>query len=340
MYDGNDCFSTEIVVPDLASYAVSWSGDTTFCTEEGTVLSVTGNYDALYWDDMPSGDMMNFYESGTHILRAVFASGCERIDTITITDARPVLSISGDTLLCLGETALITASGSYDEVLWDGIIGGDAQAYTSTGDYEVEAITDEGCSIIRSFHIEVYEPISVTISDGADTLEMLAGSSLPLSLSIGTAYEPYTIGWNAAPGLSCTTCADPMASPLSTQVYTATITGTMSGCTSTDNVVIKVKDTSCRPLIPTAFSPNGDGINDDFRIFMNEDCLYDKISLAIYNRWGKKILTREDFQSGDALWDGSQGSNKADVAVYVYQLSIILLTGETTVHKGNITVVR
>ena len=204
----------------------------------------------------------------------------------------------------------------------------------------VEAITDEGCSIIRSVHIEVYEPISVTISDGADTLEMLVGSSLPLSLSIGTNAEPYTISWNPAPSLSCTTCADPIVSPLSTQVYTATITGTLSGCTSTDDVVIKVKDTTCRPLIPSAFSPNGDGVNDDFRIFMNEDCLYDKISLAIYNRWGKKIFAREDFQSGDALWDGSQGSNKADLAVFVYQLTIIVPTGETTVHKGNISLIR
>ena len=51
--------------------------------------------------------------------------------------------------------------------------------------------------------------------------------------------------------------------------------------------------------IPTAFSPNGDGVNDVFAIHF--PCVPDKFELTILNRWGEEIFKSDDFTVG---WNG------------------------------------
>ena len=53
----------------------------------------------------------------------------------------------------------------------------------------------------------------------------------------------------------------------------------------------------------TGFSPNGDGINDYFTFEGLEN--YPKNTLEVYNRWGNRILKRENYQGN---WDGTWGA--------------------------------
>jgi hypothetical protein len=68
--------------------------------------------------------------------------------------------------------------------------------------------------------------------------------------------------WNADPTLSCTRCSDPVASPLTTTVYHVTNTST-EGCQVTDEFKLVVLN-DAEVFVPTAFTPNGDGLNDYF----------------------------------------------------------------------------
>lgn len=67
---------------------------------------------------------------------------------------------------------------------------------------------------------------------------------------------------------------------------------------------------------PNAFTPNGDGLNDDFRISLFRPC--DTYSLNIFNRWGQEVFSSGD--AANAVWDGTFHGAAAEQGVYVYLL--------------------
>ncbi len=82
-------------------------------------------------------------------------------------------------------------------------------------------------------------------------------------------------------------------------------------CTITDSIEVK---NYCNPTyfyIPNTFTPNGDGLNDVFKI--RGEFLY-VVKLRIYNRWGEEIFETSDPEKG---WDGSGKNGPAPVDIYV-----------------------
>lgn len=107
------------------------------------------------------------------------------------------------------------------------------------------------------------------------------------------------------------------------------------GCVNKDSVLITVIYNNILDL-PTAFSPNGDGVNDVFRIvrWLNVSSLTE---FAVYNRWGQRVFFSNSLTDG---WDGTFQGRSADVGVYVW--FITLRTGDDKVVslKGNVTLLR
>jgi gliding motility-associated-like protein len=106
-----------------------------------------------------------------------------------------------------------------------------------------------------------------------------------------------------------------------------------SGCVIRDSVrLILLPDLL---LIPTAFSPNNDGVNDLFRP-LNKNL--NKIVFQVFNRWGEKIYETDVIGDG---WDGTFKGRKQDLGVYAWQAEY-QLTGQTKTLSisGNVTLVR
>lgn len=93
--------------------------------------------------------------------------------------------------------------------------------------------------------------------------------------------------------------------------------------------------------IPNAFSPNNDGVNDFFTIYGGAD-LSEVTTLRIFDRWGARVFTAEDFLPGDQTggWDGEFGGRPAPAGVYVYQAQIVFEDGRTRLVSGAVTLVR
>jgi gliding motility-associated-like protein len=66
-----------------------------------------------------------------------------------------------------------------------------------------------------------------------------------------------------------------------------------------DTVVVQYRDINCRFFLPTAFTPNEDGLNDRYKPITYG---VDEMEYRIYNRWGEKIY---EGVAGDAGWDGT-----------------------------------
>lgn len=114
-------------------------------------------------------------------------------------------------------------------------------------------------------------------------------------------------------------------------IYSVTITNVCDTITRT----VEVTERNCHFFFPTAFSPNGDGLNDLARL-VGDASVVDDFTLRIYNRWGEAVFQTNDATKG---WDGYYKGQKAEVGTYYY-LVRYKYDGEEELLKGDLMLVR
>ncbi len=122
----------------------------------------------------------------------------------------------------------------------------------------------------------------------------------------------FTYSWSPTTALDNATAPNPVASPTTTQEYTLTAT-TSLGCAGTGKVNVVVYE----PVyIPTAFTPNGDAMNDTWELRGLEN--YPNPEVQIFNRWGNIIF----YSKGKyASFDGKDSNNLLPEGIYVYKIN-------------------
>lgn len=116
--------------------------------------------------------------------------------------------------------------------------------------------------------------------------------------------------WSPSSQLSDPNIFKPIVNPLHTTTFVLTLTDEHS-CSSKDSVVINVI-----VPIPSAITPNGDGVNDYFLIDKIED--YPQNSLSIFNRWGNMVYKESPYKNS---WNGkSIGGHELPDEIYYYAL--------------------
>jgi gliding motility-associated-like protein len=167
--------------------------------------------------------------------------------------------------------------------------------------------TAAGCSDTASGLIEVGAvPL---VNAGPDAI-LVRGGQVILSGAVQAATAAQ-IQWLPPDGLSDPTSLAPIARPAQTTTYTLTAT-TALGCTAGDAMVVTVLQ---QPIIPTAFSPNGDGINDTWLIRGIEG--YEGLRLLIFDRYGREVHRAG---GSDAPWNGTQKGQPVPAGLYYYLL--------------------
>ena len=126
------------------------------------------------------------------------------------------------------------------------------------------------------------------------------------------------ISWSPSSGLDNPFSPFPMASPTETTNYTVSFDhGT---CVSQDEILVSVlseADIDCQEiLLPNAFTPNEDGLNDRYGI-SNHFILEDLLRFEIFDRWGLKVFETNNKLS---LWDGTYKNSKMPPGTYVYKI--------------------
>ena len=94
--------------------------------------------------------------------------------------------------------------------------------------------------------------------------------------------------------------------------------------------------------MPTAFSPNSDGNNDELIVFATSDV--ERIELfQIFNRWGEMMYEERDFlpANPDKSWDGTHENKPMNTQVFVWRMQYrIRSSGELRVIWGDVTLLR
>jgi gliding motility-associated-like protein len=109
----------------------------------------------------------------------------------------------------------------------------------------------------------------------------------------------------------------------------------INGCKAEDTVTINV-NTSTDIFIPNAFTPNNDGVNDQFKMFGELSNIY-FLDISVFDRWGEKV-----FESNDPNfeWDGTYRGEPAPIGVYIYVATAVFNNGSHRDFKGSVTLLR
>lgn len=350
---GFDCADTAIITVNLY-YSLNADFDfTAFCSGEPVEFfdqSVSEHAgDIVSWDwSFDDGDTETdqnpehaYDEGGTYDVMLVVTteSGCT--DTITI----PVALLSGPDAdfdvddVCLNEaaefdnTTTFPADVTIDNYAWEFGDGDNSSAtdpdhfYPDAGTYTITLIatSTNGCSDTITQTIDIGELPNANAGID-DTVTYLDTYTLN-----GTGNGDFY--WTPIELVSDPFSANPTIRPPLTQTYILEVTSP-DGCVGYDTVTIFVKDITVAE-VPNAFSPNGDGINDE--IFVLSHSVGSLLEYSIYNRWGQQVFTTNSLTVG---WDGTVNGKEAEVGVYGYVVRLKDFNGADVMRKGNITLVR
>jgi gliding motility-associated-like protein len=281
----------------------------------------------------------------TEILTA--STGCDSILIITTAiNGIPELFLE-DAYACAGEAAFLDAfalqEGTYR---WQDGSTGFGLEVTEPGTYTVTFTDNNGCvasSSASAFFTDIEIDLQIFVAEelllSSDPLKVWEGSAIEMEAVVSTTPFNYQIIWNGGPEIGDTTYN-----------YIATVDETFRvavidslGCFGTASIDITVQP--IQVYVPSAFSPNGDQINDLFGVYTSPNVA--EMRLQLFSRTGGTVFDERLSPTGlldqgivwDA-WNGSYRGRRLNPQVFAYQLWYRAIQGEWKNISGDVTMVR
>ena len=267
--------------------------------------------------------------------------GCTGTSNITLTVVQKnKINATADTSICAGSAIQLKASGT-DTYQWINTTAGlnntsvynpIAQPLISTA-YTVRGTDKYNCfSDTALVNVKILSLPTVSISPINDIL-------LGTAVQIISVNSPDVMQWLWSPAdyLNCNNCPSPVSTALAPINYKLTVTN-KDGCKASANIQLKMQCQENKVFIPTAFSPNDDGVNDVFSIKGISLVKH----LVIYNRWGTLVYERSNFIASQAStgWDGKYKNEPMPSGTYAYFAEMECPAGGVFVRKGTVILVR
>ena len=281
--------------------------------------------------------------SRRYYVDATNVHGCSNRDSVLITVIQPVsVQVVADTFVCIGSSLQLNATGA-DSYQWIGNtsslsntnIANPVATPASNVVYTVVGKDANNC-FSDTVKVKVTVQPLPTVNAGADRV-VLTGSKV----EIKTTNSPDVVSWLWSPAdyLNCSTCKNVVSTPKSDIQYIVTATSKW-GCKRSDSVAITLKCNELAVHIPTAFTPNNDGLNEIFYP-MGAGVKIVK-ELRIFNRWGELVFENKNFNLNISStgWNGMYKGEHAPPGTYVYATTMICDTGEEFSLKGTVTLIR
>jgi gliding motility-associated-like protein len=304
--DGNSCQDIDqVTVTTHALPVVDAGPDLTGCEPMLFVTTATGA-DSYVWDNGVISD--NFYTlfAGVYnyMVIGTDVNSCQDTDYVSLTVlANPVVVVSPNQFFCEDQIVNLSATGATN-YLWS---NGAVTSSVSLSPVATSVITvigeTNGCTDTAAIQLTYDDPNLV--SAGTDVV-VCAGFTTLLSASGGINYT--WTGPNIAP-----VSGNEFLLLVDTTGYYSVSVETANGCFYTDSVLVTADngdDCTIEPL--NSFSPNGDAVNDYWRIQGIE--AFPVNHVTIINRWGDIVFDEQNYDNVSIFWEGTtlDGSDAAD----------------------------
>ncbi|MBU3714812.1 MAG: PKD domain-containing protein [Ferruginibacter sp.] len=342
--DNSGCLLRDSVkVKVIASVDVNTINDTTICRKDSVILKTTGNAIKYTWTNNPTLNNTSIKDpvavpvlpSTTYYVKG-FVGTCFDTDSVKInTIPYPNARAGKDTLICLGGTAKLSASGGISYIWSPALyldnpnIGNPTIFNQPAGfiDYVVGVTDNAGCPK-PSFDTVRVTVEKVTADAGPRDTSVVSGQPLQLNATGGTIYQ-----WTPAQWLNNPNKSNPISNPLSDIEYVVKVSNA-AGCNDTDTISVKYFTVIPDFYIPNAFSPNGDGLNDVIKPVALGIKSLDRFN--IYNRWGQMIYSTRQIGSG---WDGKYKGALQETGTYVWYIKGTDYTNKQIEKKGTLILI-
>ncbi|MCB0549903.1 MAG: PKD domain-containing protein [Phaeodactylibacter sp.] len=209
----------------------------------------------------------------------------------------------------------------------------------AAGSYTLELESPQGCYTTREIVVPQVQELIALLFQDSFAIEL--GQSVDLLVNINQAGTQ--IRWSPAMSLSDTSITDPVATPFSTTTYVVEVTND-KGCVKRDTALVRVAiDRERGIFIPNAFTPDGSGHNDVFRILSTNVGLVKVPVFRVFDRWGELMFEALDCPASELQncgWDGNFKGQKAEQGVYTYYAELLFTDSFLRVAKGNVTLIR
>lgn len=319
--------------------------DTTICKTDAITLNPFTNALYFLWssseglssitvENPVASPLSNTTYSVIASVGKCIANGSETINVVPY----PAVQASNDVAICYGTTTQLSATINGSNFTWspsNSLLNANTlnpiagpQATTS---YVLSVMDTLGCPKLASDTIVVNVIPKVAAFAGNDTAAVI-NQPLQLIASGGENYE-----WIPATYLSNAFIQNPIAvlpGGLDTMVYTVKVS-TEQGCTGVDNIKIYLFETKPAIFVPSAFTPNNDGLNDVLRPTIAGMQKFNYFN--VYDRWGQLLYSTR--QQGEG-WDGNYNGKKQPSGTYVYTAGAIDYTGKNYFIKGTFVLIR
>lgn len=283
--------------------------------------------DAAYYDiqeRLCAGDFLEIngirYDasnpSGVDTIPRGSVAGCDSIIRVSVSFFPVVEGLVVDTL-CPGESLRIGG-----EVFSEG---------NPSGTVTLANAGQHGCDSLVEVRLS-FEPIQLNL---AAQYTIAPGQGVTLGLVITGSYA--SIAWAPVEGLSCTDCLNPVATPGKATQYKVTVVGA-NGCIAEAFTTVRI-DENFKVFLPTAFTPNGDGVNDRWMVETNEQ-IARILYLRIFDRWGNLVYSEEDVEPTQQRgWDGMYGGKELNPAVFVVVVSVQFSNGKEGQYTTDVSLI-
>lgn len=322
--------------------ATTITRDTAICKSSSVQLSFTGGTNCNW---SPAETLNDAYSptpvaspsvNTTYKVAFNDAYACTFTDSVTVAiRPDPLFIVNDNKGACDNQSVQLAASGG-DTYSWSPAVGlSDATinnpvAYpTATTTYSV-TISESVCgqSTTLNTTVSILPAPKITASKTND-LDCNVGHS---QLRATGAVE---YSWSPAATLDNPNVANPWARPSATTEYV--VAGKDgSGCIGYDTIMVKVENIGAGQfLMPNAFTPNNDGVNDCYGV--KYWGAVTEIEFSIFNRWGERVFFSKDPL---ACWDGTFMGKRQENGVYIYYIKAKTFCADGVVRKGSFTLIR
>lgn len=205
------------------------------------------------------------------------------------------------------------------------------------GSYDIIVETPHGCRAIDK--VVVVQPQELEIGLMQDTFRIDLGDSVRFDLQYNQ--QDVDIQWSPSKWLSDATSPNPTARPMHTKAYIVTVVND-KGCVKLDTAFMEVQ-VRRDVFLPNTFTPDGNGVNDVFRVRSSNPAVMNVRIFEIYDRWGKLLFRQEDFPPNDVEygWKGTAPNGTAvQPGVYTYYALVQYVDGMEQLWEGKILLLR
>ena len=308
------------------------TGDTLFLVaNDGALFSWNGPMNFTSTLQSPFIPNAASGNSGTYYVKVTSAKGCISNDsTISSINIKPTVDAGNDAEICEGMTVQLNSAGTnITSYQWTPLFGisdphiANPIAFPKQNTLYTLTVANNQCKTSDTLMIGVNK--NPRADAGPDKI-IIVGQSVVLNGTVTGTDITYT--WNPSNYITATNTLTPSVNPPLNQVYTLQATSNKGCGTATDDVLIKVFKNI---FIPNAFTPNGDGINDEWKIETLE--AYPNAGIKVFNRFGEIVFDNNGINKS---WDGKFKGVLLSAGAYVY---IIDLKNNSPLIKGVVFII-